>query len=140
MDLVKNIYLDIDGVLLTKQGASAPHLVEFLDFVTSNFNYLSSILKNTQNIENEFIFPSSLIQIQEYFNLNKALVDAEKRYKNLALTQGFNNEQTKIALKEATSIRAVLNKVDLPTFGKPTMPMLNFILLKYKKMAYNAIH
>lgn len=35
---VKNIYLDIDGVLLTKQGASAPHLVEFLDFATSNFN------------------------------------------------------------------------------------------------------
>lgn len=48
----------------------------------------------------------------EYFNLNKALQDAELRYKNLALTQGFSNKQTQIALKEALAIRNVLDKVD----------------------------
>lgn len=35
---MKNLYLDIDGVLLTKQGAVALHLVDFLDFATRNFN------------------------------------------------------------------------------------------------------
>ncbi len=35
---MKNLYLDIDGVLLTKQGASAPHIVEFLKFATNNFD------------------------------------------------------------------------------------------------------
>lgn len=31
-----NIYLDIDGVLLTKQGEPASHLQEFLEYVTQN--------------------------------------------------------------------------------------------------------
>ncbi len=35
---MKNLYLDIDGVLLTKQGVSAPHIVEFLKFATDNFD------------------------------------------------------------------------------------------------------
>lgn len=48
----------------------------------------------------------------EYFQLNKALQDAEVRYKNLALTQGFANEQTRAALKEALAIRNTLDKVD----------------------------
>lgn len=48
----------------------------------------------------------------EYFNLGKALQDAELRYKNLALTQGFSNKQTQAALKEALAIRNVLDKVD----------------------------
>ena len=48
----------------------------------------------------------------EYFQLNKALKDAEDRYKNLALTVGFENDATKEALKTALSYRAVLDKVD----------------------------
>jgi hypothetical protein len=48
----------------------------------------------------------------EYFQLNKALADAELRYKNLALTQGLEAEASKDALKEALSIRDVLDKVD----------------------------
>ena len=31
------LYLDIDGVLLTKQGVPASHVVEFFEFATSNF-------------------------------------------------------------------------------------------------------
>lgn len=34
---MKKIYLDIDGVLLTKQGSPATHIVEFLEFATSHF-------------------------------------------------------------------------------------------------------
>lgn len=34
---MKHLYLDIDGVLLTKQGAPAPHLTEFLKFATEHF-------------------------------------------------------------------------------------------------------
>lgn len=48
----------------------------------------------------------------EYFNLSKALQDAELRYKNLALTQGFGHEQTKVALQDALAIRKTLNAVD----------------------------
>lgn len=35
---MKNLYLDIDGVLLTKHGEPAPHLVDFLNFATTNFD------------------------------------------------------------------------------------------------------
>lgn len=35
---MKKLYLDIDGVLLTKQGVPATHIVEFLKFATSNFD------------------------------------------------------------------------------------------------------
>lgn len=35
---MKNLYLDIDGVLLTKQGKAAEHVAEFLEFATSSFN------------------------------------------------------------------------------------------------------
>lgn len=35
---MKNLYLDIDGVLLTKQGKSASHVTEFLQFATEHFN------------------------------------------------------------------------------------------------------
>ncbi|NCU41776.1 MAG: hypothetical protein EOM19_03570 [Candidatus Moranbacteria bacterium] len=35
---MKNLYLDIDGVLLTKQGVPALHLVEFLTFTLQNFD------------------------------------------------------------------------------------------------------
>lgn len=48
----------------------------------------------------------------EYGLLNKALLDAELKYKNLALTKGFDNKVTLTQLKEAQSIRAVLDKVD----------------------------
>ena len=48
----------------------------------------------------------------EYLNLSKALQDAEIKYKNLYLTQGSGNEQTQIALKNALSIRTVLDTVD----------------------------
>lgn len=34
---MKKLYLDIDGVLLTKDGSPAAHIVEFLEFATSNF-------------------------------------------------------------------------------------------------------
>lgn len=35
---MKKLYLDIDGVLLTKQGLSADHLVEFLSYATEHFD------------------------------------------------------------------------------------------------------
>lgn len=35
---MKNLYLDIDGVLLTKQGVSASHIVKFLQYATDNFD------------------------------------------------------------------------------------------------------
>jgi len=36
---MKYLYLDIDGVILTKKGnQSANHLLDFLKFVTSNYN------------------------------------------------------------------------------------------------------
>ncbi|MEK7072577.1 MAG: hypothetical protein AAB969_03335, partial [Patescibacteria group bacterium] len=35
---MKNLYLDIDGVLLTKHGDMALHLVDFLNFATNNFD------------------------------------------------------------------------------------------------------
>jgi len=35
---MKRLYIDIDGVLLTKEGAPAPHLVEFLAYATENFD------------------------------------------------------------------------------------------------------
>lgn len=35
---MKRLYLDIDGVLLTKQGVPASHIVEFLQFATSSFD------------------------------------------------------------------------------------------------------
>jgi hypothetical protein len=35
---MKKLYLDIDGVLLTKQGVSAPHIVEFLQYAIENFD------------------------------------------------------------------------------------------------------
>ena len=35
---MKKLYLDIDGVLLTKQGVPASHIVEFLQFATSHFD------------------------------------------------------------------------------------------------------
>lgn len=35
---MKSLYLDIDGVLLTKQGAPAPYLAEFLKFATEHFD------------------------------------------------------------------------------------------------------
>ena len=35
---MKNLYLDIDGVLLTKQGKPASHIVEFLKYVTEHCN------------------------------------------------------------------------------------------------------
>lgn len=35
---MKKLYLDVDGVVLTKQGAPAQHLVDFLKFATSNFD------------------------------------------------------------------------------------------------------
>ena len=31
-----NIYLDVDGTLLTKEGQPAPHLKEFLEYVTTH--------------------------------------------------------------------------------------------------------
>lgn len=33
-----NLYLDIDGVILTKSGDPAPDLLSFLEFVTSRFD------------------------------------------------------------------------------------------------------
>ena len=48
----------------------------------------------------------------EYYQLGQALKDAELKYKNLALTQGFQHEQTQVALKDALAIRATLDKVD----------------------------
>ena len=48
----------------------------------------------------------------EYALLGKALKDAEQKYKNLALTEGFEAEATKNALEQAKSIRTVLDKVD----------------------------
>lgn len=38
LDLMKNLYLDIDGVILTKKGVAAEHVTEFLRYVTINFN------------------------------------------------------------------------------------------------------
>lgn len=35
---MKNLYLDIDGVLLTKQRKAAEHVTEFLGYVTGRFN------------------------------------------------------------------------------------------------------
>lgn len=35
---MQRLYLDIDGVLLTKQGIPALHIVEFLEFATSHFD------------------------------------------------------------------------------------------------------
>jgi hypothetical protein len=35
---MKNLYLDIDGVLLTKQGVPALHLPDFLKFATEHFD------------------------------------------------------------------------------------------------------
>lgn len=35
---VKNLYLDIDGVLLTKQGVPALYLTEFLEYATTQFD------------------------------------------------------------------------------------------------------
>jgi hypothetical protein len=48
----------------------------------------------------------------DYIQLNKALKDQEIRYRNLALTKGFDNQATQDALKEALNTRAVLDKVD----------------------------
>lgn len=48
----------------------------------------------------------------EYALLNKSLKDAELRYKNLALTIGFEADATKEALNEALAIRGVLDKLD----------------------------
>lgn len=35
---MKNLYLDLDGVILTKDGEEARHLKEFLEIVTSEFD------------------------------------------------------------------------------------------------------
>lgn len=35
---MKNLYLDIDGVILTKKGLAAEHVTEFLRYVTEHFN------------------------------------------------------------------------------------------------------
>ena len=48
----------------------------------------------------------------EYALLNKALRDQELRYKNLALTQGFESEAAKEALQTALDTRNVLDKLD----------------------------
>ena len=50
--------------------------------------------------------------MDEYGLLNKALKDQELRYKNLALTQGFESEAAQDALKTALDTRAVLDKLD----------------------------
>ena len=56
----------------------------------------------------------------EYFQLNKALADSELRYKNLALTIGFEADATKEALDETLKIRSILDKVDgnLRNYGR----------------------
>jgi hypothetical protein len=48
----------------------------------------------------------------EYALLGKALRDQELRYKNLALTQGFESEAAKEALQTALDTRNVLDKLD----------------------------
>ena len=48
----------------------------------------------------------------EYRLLGKSLQDAEVRYKNLALSVGFEAEATKEALDQALAIRGVLDKLD----------------------------
>ena len=35
---MKNLYIDVDGVLITKHKQPANNLVEFLEFATNNFN------------------------------------------------------------------------------------------------------
>jgi hypothetical protein len=35
---MKKLYLDVDGVVLTKRGEPALHLVDFLRFVTKHFD------------------------------------------------------------------------------------------------------
>jgi len=37
-NFMKNLYLDVDGVLITKHKQPARNLVEFLEFATNNFN------------------------------------------------------------------------------------------------------
>jgi hypothetical protein len=49
----------------------------------------------------------------EYAQLNKALRDAEIRYKNLALATNFQGEAQEEALQEALKVRAVLDKLDI---------------------------
>jgi hypothetical protein len=46
-----NIYLDIDGVLLTKEGKPANHLAEFLKYVTTNHDcyWLTTHCRNGGN-------------------------------------------------------------------------------------------
>ncbi len=34
---MKNLYLDIDGVILTRQGKPARHAEEFIEFITTHF-------------------------------------------------------------------------------------------------------
>ena len=54
-----NIYLDIDGVLLAKQGKTATDFSVFLEYVTSNFEcyWLTTHCRNGENKAIEYLSP-----------------------------------------------------------------------------------
>ena len=57
-----NIYLDIDGVLITNGGQPSPHIYEFLKYVTTEYNciWLTTHCRDG-NVENPYNYLSDVL-------------------------------------------------------------------------------
>src|SRR3989344_7759766 len=89
--LSKNIYIDIDGVILTRGGVPAAHLDKFLRYILSNYSvfWLTSRCngncKYTIKYLSQFLLPESIPLIKRImptsFRLDKTeAIDFSKRF------------------------------------------------------------
>ncbi len=89
--LRKNIYLDIDGVILTKGGVPAQHLDKFLRYILSNYSifWLTSRCqgdsKYTVRYLSQFLLPDTVILTERIkptsFQVDKTeAIDFSKRF------------------------------------------------------------
>lgn len=87
----RNIYLDIDGVILTRGGLPSEHLDRFLKFILSNYSvfWLTTRCKGnsryTVEYLSKFLFPETLTLIEMIkptnFQLDKTeAIDFNKRF------------------------------------------------------------
>ena|SRR3989344_869242 len=87
----KNLYIDIDGVILTRGGVPAAHLDKFLEYILSNYSVFwltsrcSGDTKYTIQYLSQFLLPESLQHIKKIlptsFRLDKTeAIDFNKRF------------------------------------------------------------
>lgn len=81
---------------------------------TDQLKYEELLEKQKQRLGSQAAAEAKIAEqlTNEYYQLGQALKDAELRYKNLALTQGFESQAAKDALEQALSMRNVLDKLD----------------------------